>query len=63
MSSSSVRPDKITVTVQRDEAYWVPILMKNANGAAVGGSSVTVVGMAFRDYDPSGSLRPHTLVA
>jgi hypothetical protein len=57
VSTSSVRPDKVTITVLRDEAFWVPILMKNVNGASSGRSSITVIGMAFRDFDPTGSIR------
>ena len=47
----------MTITVLRDEAYWVPILMKNVNGGSSGGTSITVIGMAFRTFDPTGSIR------
>jgi len=57
VSSQSLRPDKVTITVLRDEAYWVPILMKNTNGGASGRTSITVIGMAFREFDPTGSIR------
>ena len=49
MSSQSLRPDKVTITVLRDEAYWVPILMKNTNGGTRGRTSITVIGESLSE--------------